>query len=156
MSKRPRRHGNRAIVSMLMLRQDGKCFYCGLPILIHADERYRLKATLDHKVPLAKGGEPFGDNVVAACFQCNMHKGMLDAETFIAVRNDHVRRKKLIRELQGQAQVEDQLERAKRKQQIRAAQRESLINLQIELRQVVHEYRKKLNAGVAHGDAAAT
>lgn len=154
MKKRLRRNGNRTIVSMLMLRQGGKCFYCGLPILIHADENYRLKATLDHKTPLSMGGAPFGDNVVAACRLCNGHKGMLDAETFLAVRLDHARRKELIREQHLRCEEQSPQERDENRRRIRAAQRESLVCLQVELRQVVHEYRKQINAGVAHGDAA--
>jgi hypothetical protein len=154
MKKRLRRHGNRQIVSMLMLRQGGKCFYCGLPILIHADQNYRLKATLDHKTPLSTGGEPFGANVVAACRLCNTQKGILDAETFMAVRLDHAKRKELLREEHRRSEAQTQEERDENRRRIKEAQRESLICLQVELRQVVHEYRKQLQAGVAHGDAA--
>lgn len=154
MSKRGRRHGNRAIVSMLMLRQNGLCFYCKLPILIHAEPDYRLKATLDHKTPLSRGGEPFGSNVVACCNLCNKHKGMLDAETFMEVRRDHARRKELLREAHRLSKEQSQQERDEIRQRRRAAARESLIILQVELREVVHEYRKSLQAGVAHGDAA--
>ena len=153
-TRRARRHGNRTIVSMLMLRQNGLCFYCKKPILIHAEERYHLKATLDHKTPISRGGAPFGDNVVAACYLCNIQKAMLDAETFMAVRLDHGRRKDLIREEHRLSEAQSQQERDENRRRIKEAQRESLISLQVELRPVVHEYRRQLNAGVAHGDAA--
>lgn len=135
--RRLRRHGNRQIVSMLMLRQGGCCFYCRKPILIHAEERYRLKATLDHKTPLSMGGEPFGANVVAACYLCNLQKAMLDAETFMVVRHDHAKRKELIREGHRRSEAQSQQERDENRHRIKAAQRESLVCLQVDLREVV-------------------
>lgn len=145
----PRRHGNRQIVSMLLLRQGGKCFYCGKHAFIEAAANYNRKATLDHKTPLSLGGEPFGDNVVAACTLCNAQKGMLDAPTFLAVINDHAKRKQLIREAQEQIAATPQKARDANRHRINEASRESLIELQIGLREVVREYRQQLHAGVA-------
>lgn len=144
----PRRHGNRQIVSMLLLRQGSKCFYCGKDIFIHAEGRYHRKATLDHKTPLALGGEPFGDNVVAACTMCNAQKSVLDAATFLAVRDDHARRKALIREAQARLAAEPQHLRDANRHRIREQTRDSLVELQISLRGVVQAYRRELHAGV--------
>ncbi len=149
MKLRVRKNGNRQVVSMLMLRQGGCCFYCRKPIVIHAEERHPSKATLDHKMPLSKGGQPFGNNVVAACYLCNLQKAMLDADTFMSVRLDHARRKELIREENLLCQARSQWERDETRRQIKETHRESLISLQIELRQVVYDYRRGLNAGVA-------
>lgn len=155
MSKRKnqsRRRGNRQIVSMLLLRQGGRCFYCDKEIFVHGDENYHRKATLDHKTPLALGGEPFGDNVVAACRLCNAQKGMLDATTFLAVRDDHGRRKELIKAAQEAIAARSQVERDRNRERINAATRESLVRLQVELREVVREYRAQLQAGVVERD----
>jgi 5-methylcytosine-specific restriction endonuclease McrA len=44
---------------------DGHCVYCG----------HEAKLTLDHVIPLSKGGKHSKDNVVAACLCCNDSKG---------------------------------------------------------------------------------
>jgi len=49
----------------LMKMQRGKCYYCGCDM----DE-----PTLDHVIPLSKGGEDTFENVVAACEPCNREK----------------------------------------------------------------------------------
>jgi 5-methylcytosine-specific restriction endonuclease McrA len=49
----------------LLARYDGHCAYCGK----------EAKLTLDHVIPLAKGGKHSIDNVVPACIHCNDSKG---------------------------------------------------------------------------------
>ncbi len=143
-------HGNRQLVSMLLLRQDGKCFYCDNAIWIHADhgkETHR-KATLDHKTPLALGGEPYGDNVVAACRLCNGCKGPLDAETYMRVRNDHAQRKALIRDIDARLAKQTDADRRRVFVQAKKAKGESIAQLQISLQSVVREYRRQLYGSV--------
>lgn len=55
----------------------GCCIYCG---------RSDLPLTLDHKVPLARGGTNSIDNCVPACRPCNSRKGTRTATEFIGVR----------------------------------------------------------------------
>lgn len=51
---------------MNVFRRDGyKCGYCG--------SKHDL--TVDHVIPLSKGGKNTWDNVVTACFSCNSKKG---------------------------------------------------------------------------------
>ena len=53
-------------------RQNGKCYFCGVPM----DENGPWsQATLDHLVPLSRGGEDHLENTVAACMRCNKEKG---------------------------------------------------------------------------------
>ncbi len=134
---------------MILLRQEGRCFYCGKDIFIHADQSYQRKATLDHKTPLAFGGEPFGDNVVAACRVCNHAKGHLDAESFIAVRNDHERRKELLREAQAKIAAMPKSEKEEIRRRLKLAVRESKIRLQIALGPIIREHRRRIEANVA-------
>ena len=44
----------------------GTCFYC--------KKKYK-KPTMDHRIPLAKGGLHVRDNLVVACLKCNLSKG---------------------------------------------------------------------------------
>ncbi|MEW6509485.1 MAG: HNH endonuclease [Bacteroidota bacterium] len=50
-----------------ILRRDAhRCQYCG---------RGDIPLTLDHVLPLSRGGEDSWENLVAACVQCNNKKG---------------------------------------------------------------------------------
>jgi len=49
---------------------DGQCFYCGRRVGARA-------LTMDHRVPLARGGRSVRGNVVAACKTCNSKKQSL-------------------------------------------------------------------------------
>jgi len=53
--------------SNVYLRDDGHCQYCGCHI-------ERKVATLDHVLPVSKGGKTTWDNCVTACGPCNSHK----------------------------------------------------------------------------------
>lgn len=58
-----------------MEKTDWCCWFCGL--------RLRPKiTTVDHKVPLSKGGKNEPDNLVPACKNCNHEKGKLDLESY--------------------------------------------------------------------------
>jgi hypothetical protein len=61
--------------------QKGLCAYC----------RHFMRGsagrtpTLDHVIPLSKGGADSRDNVVAACEPCNVRKDSMDGDTFHAL-----------------------------------------------------------------------
>ncbi len=59
----------------LLKRQGFVCFYCKKGLL------YR-DATIDHKVPVARGGPNEFKNLVAACTGCNSLKGYLTPEEY--------------------------------------------------------------------------
>lgn len=52
----------------VMLRDNFKCQYCHIDLT-------RSTATMDHVVPLSKGGETSFENVVTSCAPCNTNKG---------------------------------------------------------------------------------
>jgi len=56
-----------------MVKAKGKCFYCGGKF---------SKLTVDHVVPIAKGGSHTLDNLVFACHACNSEKRDLPANEF--------------------------------------------------------------------------
>ena len=49
--------------------QEGVCYYCGKKF-----EQEDL--TMDHIVPLARGGKSTKNNIVVSCKQCNTKKGL--------------------------------------------------------------------------------
>jgi 5-methylcytosine-specific restriction endonuclease McrA len=54
-----------------------RCVYCASPLEL-------AFATLDHVVPLARGGAHTPGNLVAACLRCNRLKGDLLPQEFFA------------------------------------------------------------------------
>ncbi len=61
----------------------GQCYYCGK----HFTAKH---LTMDHKVPLAKGGLSSKSNVVVACHKCNTEKG---TRTSVDVALCHIQKK---------------------------------------------------------------
>ena len=55
--------------------QDGKCFYCG----IYVGTDYHT----DHVIPISKGGENTKENIVIACPECNLMKGVKTVSEFM-------------------------------------------------------------------------
>jgi 5-methylcytosine-specific restriction endonuclease McrA len=51
----------------LLQVQRNQCFYCMRPLLLS-------ESTLDHIVPVAKGGTAAVTNLVASCYSCNQSK----------------------------------------------------------------------------------
>lgn len=62
----------------LYARQNGCCAYCGQHIPRH-------KATLDHVVPKALGGDGTRENQVIACRRCNSAKADKSAHVLVAM-----------------------------------------------------------------------
>ena len=59
-------------------RQNGRCAYCGIPMLLpplRGRKPRDRQATLDHVLPLVRGGADSEANTVAACLACNAAKG---------------------------------------------------------------------------------
>jgi 5-methylcytosine-specific restriction endonuclease McrA len=81
--KRKRRIGQ-AIGSYrgeMFKRQKGRCKYCGVPM---SWDTTRTGATIDHVVPISKGGKNQRGNLVLACRGCNNAKADASAEEFKA------------------------------------------------------------------------
>lgn len=64
-------------------KQAGNCAYCGVPMVIEP-QGSRPLATLDHVIPISRGGEHHWENAVCACEKCNHSKGDLTAAEFVA------------------------------------------------------------------------
>lgn len=62
--------------------QGGRCCYCGVAMLMEAGKfnQHNL-CTIDHRLPLSRGGIDHWENVAACCSRCNNRKGdMTEAE----------------------------------------------------------------------------
>lgn len=59
----------------LRAEQGDQCAYCPKQMLFGVREYHPDKASLDHVVPLSRGGTHTRDNAVLACLECNMSKG---------------------------------------------------------------------------------
>lgn len=55
--------------------QKGRCYYCNRSP--HEEDR-----TIDHRIPLSKGGTDTRKNLVMACEDCNSHKGSMSEREF--------------------------------------------------------------------------
>jgi 5-methylcytosine-specific restriction endonuclease McrA len=61
------------------------CRYCGDPVDVKAMNGTKL-ATIDHRVPLSRGGTWKRNNLVIACQACNSAKGGMTEEEYLAKR----------------------------------------------------------------------
>lgn len=60
--------------SLVYLRDKYTCYMCGVKCI--KSKEYRIDmATIDHVIPLSKGGGHTWDNVRTACMRCNTRKG---------------------------------------------------------------------------------
>jgi len=61
----------------LLKRHNFRCFYCGIQLT-------PINRTLDHKIPLSRGGANTINNVVPACRPCNNRKLRMTTKEFLA------------------------------------------------------------------------
>lgn len=65
-----------------------RCFYCGSQMVYYKDRADRV--TIDHKIPLSRGGDDDPSNFVQSCRRCNNDKNSLTMEEYrvvLAYRN---------------------------------------------------------------------
>lgn len=96
-------------LSVLIYEQVGLCWYCDRPM---TDGNAR--ATIDHRVPLGRGGANTRENQVAACYGCNRTKGILTEEEFLPL----IGLPGAAQALQGPLQAAVRMEKAERKARI--------------------------------------
>lgn len=64
------------VKKLIYIKSDGRCALCGRKILLE-------DATLDHIVPLAKGGIDSVENLQLCCYADNVFKGAIKPEDFM-------------------------------------------------------------------------
>ncbi|WP_409562204.1 HNH endonuclease [Hyphomicrobium sp. B1] len=72
----------------LFLEQDGRCFYCTVPMLPppFTRPRRRREVTLEHLIPHCEGGRRGFFNEVAACNACNGERGTMPWLLFFCLK----------------------------------------------------------------------
>ncbi len=71
----------RRLREYLLTAQGGLCYYCFKEIDAGLPKGHGDHGTLDHRVPLARGGTNYYTNMVLACWLCNHTKdAMLEDE----------------------------------------------------------------------------
>lgn len=77
---------SRDIRKQLMEIFNGRCYYCGREVLEipfkKGQKKPRNAATIDHIIPVCRGGEDKIDNMVLACHACNNEKGNMSLKNF--------------------------------------------------------------------------
>lgn len=69
-------------VRWLLYERDQRCAYCRQEIPRLVD------FTLDHVVPLAKGGKHEFENLVGCCSSCNRDKGQMSAAEYLETKRE--------------------------------------------------------------------
>lgn len=77
--------------TLLAQRDGAHCAYCSRPLVIERGNRdgripHELHATIDHRIPRARGGSDHPDNLSLACARCNSMKGAMTAREFLEAR----------------------------------------------------------------------
>lgn len=74
-----------------VIARDGPyCHYCGARVYLRPSDPYGRKPdalTIDHVIPLSRGGEDEVDNMVVACGTCNNLKRSTSRKDFVAWLN---------------------------------------------------------------------
>lgn len=82
----------RGITKVALRKKFGsKCYYCGIEMDFSTGAGRvfnRSMATIEHLIPLAKGGEHTFENTVLACRHCNISKNSKTEAEFEEYRND--------------------------------------------------------------------
>lgn len=71
------RFAGKAMRKCVYERDDGKCHYCGAAVTLEGFQA-------DHKVPFSKGGLTVLSNLLCSCRLCNLAKGNVSYEQFVA------------------------------------------------------------------------
>lgn len=70
-----------------MFQQTPDCGLCGVRMNLDYGKGNRAKATIDHKLPLSRGGRNTQNNLWLVCQLCNSLKGNLTVEEFVELRS---------------------------------------------------------------------
>ena len=76
------RFANETQRKLVFERDGGICHYCKEPVTLQGFQA-------DHKVPFSKGGLTVVSNLLCACRRCNLAKGNVSYEQFVAELSEH-------------------------------------------------------------------
>ena len=73
----------RVLILRLCRKQHWECIYCRTLMSKNYCPTNGRSATVEHMVPVSKGGTRKMDNLAAACLRCNNSKGEMTVEEFV-------------------------------------------------------------------------
>jgi len=74
-------------IELIFIRDDHQCKGCG--VIVVRSKRYKPnQATIDHMIPLSRGGTHTRDNLITLCHQCNSEKGNKTWNEWIGVQEN--------------------------------------------------------------------
>ena len=59
-----------------------RCYYCNRKLQLNAKYPFYLTPSIDHYIPISKGGLDEDYNIVACCYVCNLVKGSLSGDLY--------------------------------------------------------------------------
>lgn len=75
-------YDNDISIRKLIERDGNKCYLCNNETTFEVNHTHNKYPTIEHVIPIAKGGTHSWDNVKVACRECNINKGVLSVEEF--------------------------------------------------------------------------
>lgn len=83
-------NANQRLIAQLVRRDGSRCHYCGRQLTQNKSAEYvATGCSIDHVIPISRGGSSDIDNLVLACRQCNGRKRTLSYHEFsLAVQTD--------------------------------------------------------------------
>jgi 5-methylcytosine-specific restriction endonuclease McrA len=75
--------GRVSAIDVAEVRKAHACYYCGVGVLLDVAKNHPRRLTIDHKVPVSRGGGSDRNNLVAACGACNVRKFTMTDEEFL-------------------------------------------------------------------------
>lgn len=67
----------------IAIKYNWMCHWCNAPL--RAETGYQNTATIDHYVPVSKGGQNTRKNYRASCHRCNQYRGSMNADQFLLI-----------------------------------------------------------------------
>jgi 5-methylcytosine-specific restriction endonuclease McrA len=90
-AKNPDKYGNRDTrhrLRQIILQRDSICYLCGEPVDKSLPKTHRMSAEVEDVVPVSRGGNPTDiNNLRLAHKACNLKKGNMSLDAFMATRN---------------------------------------------------------------------
>lgn len=77
------------------------CEYCGTEVLRNVAPKNPRRATVDHKIPICRGGKNNRSNYAIACYGCNSAKGPLAVCEFLLLRHSNKLLKQAVCDIQA-------------------------------------------------------
>jgi 5-methylcytosine-specific restriction endonuclease McrA len=73
----------KAMRQLIYDKYGGKCYMCGINVILIGDSTNDAYMNIDHIVPRSKGGETIASNLACSCKACNEKKSDSELNLFL-------------------------------------------------------------------------